>query len=81
MRIVKVVLLIFAIISLLPIYMLILVFALLLSLLLLTTTPTNPDPNNTIAGFGMMTAVIKAPFKFIIKTWKEIFDESTFQNE
>jgi len=81
MRIVKAVLLIFAIISLLPIYMLVLVFALLFSLLLLTTTPTNPDPNSTMAGFEMMTAVVKMPFKFIIKTWKEIFNESIFLNE
>lgn len=81
MRVVKAILLIFAIISLLPIYMLALVFALLFTLLLLTTTPTNPDPNNTMAGFGMMTAVVKMPFKFIIKTWKEIFDESTSLSE
>ncbi len=78
MRIVKAILLIFAIISLLPIYMFIVVFALLFSLLLLTTTPTNPDPNNTAAGFDMMTVVVKMPFQFIIRTWKEIFDDSTF---
>lgn len=78
MRTAKAILLIFTIISLLPIYILILVFALLFSLLLLTTTPTNPDSNSTMAGFEIMTVVVKMPCQFIIKTWKEIFNESTF---
>ena len=80
MQLMKAVLFIFALISLLPIYILILVSALLFSLLLSITTPTNPAPNNTMAGFEMMTAVIKMPFKFIIKTWKGIFDDFTFQS-
>lgn len=73
MRILKAVLMVFAIVSLLPIYLLLLAFAFVLSLLIATAPPT-PGPQDNERG-DLLATILALPGRFIGDTFKELFSD------